>query len=248
MTRIAIISDIHANIDALEAVLKHIESVGVDMTICLGDIVGYGPCPGDCLKIIREREIQTVMGNHDEYVTLLMDPRVEKLREEIRQAVEWTQAQLSMDDLKWLSKLPMSMEADDFSILHASFSPIRWAYCMDESTFKTNFKYQKPQLAFCGHSHSPLIAYDLGEHEPMVDYIRDSSYKTKIPTDKKVMVNVGSVGQPRDRNPKACVAFYELESKLLWLDRVEYDTEKAQKRFEEAGLPQRFAERILIGR
>lgn len=244
MTRIAIISDIHANIDAFSAVLSHIDKVGVDMIVCLGDIVGYGPCPSECLRIIREREIQTVMGNHDEYVTLLMDPRVERLRPEIRQVVEWTQEKLSMDDLKWLSRLPMAMEADDFTVLHASFAPTRWAYCLDERTFQLNFKYQEAMLAFCGHSHSPLIAYEMPNGEPNVDYIR----KTVIPTDLKTMVNVGSVGQPRDRDPRSCVVFYELESRELRLDRVEYDIEAAKAKFEKAGLPKRFGERITVGR
>ena len=151
MTRIAFISDIHSNIDALEAALAHIDKTGADMTLCLGDIVGYGPCPAECLHEIQKREIQCVMGNHDEYVTLLMDPRVEKLRPDIRQVVEWTQMQLSMDDLKWLSKLPMRMEADEFSILHSSFAPARWSYCLDERTFLINFMHQECQLAFCGH-------------------------------------------------------------------------------------------------
>ncbi len=245
MSRIAFISDIHSNILALNAVLKHIDTVGVDNIICLGDIVGYGPWPAECIQTIRERNIPTVMGNHDEYVTLLMDPRVEQLREEIRQAVEWTQANLSMDDLYWLSKLPMRIDADYFEVLHGSYFPTRWAYCLDEATFQANFKFQTPQLAFCGHSHSPLIAFDQGEGEqPLVDYIR----KCTIPEDHKVMVNVGSVGQPRDRNPRACVVFYELETRELWLDRVEYDANAVCKKIYEAGLPKRFGDRLLVGR
>lgn len=244
MTRIAIISDIHGNLDAFQAVLADIEKTGVDMILCLGDVVGYGPCPKECLKIVRDREIQTVMGNHDEYVTLLMDPRVEKLRPEIRQVVEWTQEQLSMDELKWLAKLPMEMAADEFSILHASFVPVRWGYCLDERTFGNNFKYQAPMLAFCGHSHSPLIAYDIPGSDPELDYIR----KTVLPVDRKIMVNVGSVGQPRDHDPRSCVVYYELETRTLWMNRVPYDTEAARQRFIDAGLPQHFGDRILVGR
>ncbi len=249
MTRVAIISDIHSNIDAFKTVLEHIDKVGVDMTICLGDIVGYGPCPNECLQLVHDREIPCVMGNHDEYVTLLMDPRVEKLRPEIRQAVEWTQGQISMSDLKWLSKLPMRMDADVFEILHASYSPVRWAYCMDEDTFATNFKHQTSMLAFCGHSHAPLIAFDVPDAEkPLVDYIRGLSHKMTLPKDQKIMVNVGSVGQPRDHDPRSCVVFYEVEARQIWLDRVPYDTKVAKQRFEAAGLPQKFADRILIGK
>ena len=249
MTRVAFISDIHSNIDAFQAVLGQIDKVGVDMIICLGDIVGYGPCPNECLQIIHDREIPSVMGNHDEYVTLLMDPRVERLRPEIRQAVEWTQGQISMNDLKWLSKLPMQMDAEVFEILHASFSPMRWAYCMDEATFATNFQNQTAMLAFCGHSHSPLIGIDEPDSpQPLVDFIKGPSHKMTLPKDKKIMVNVGSVGQPRDHDPRACVVFYEVEPRLLWLERVPYDTKAAKQRFEAAGLPQKFADRILIGK
>ncbi len=245
MSRVAFISDIHSNLPALNAVLKHIDTVGADTIVCLGDIVGYGPWPAECVRIIREREIQTVMGNHDEYVTLLMDPHVAALREEIRIAVEWTQEHLSMDDLYWLSNLPMQMEADDFLILHASNSPVRWAYCLDEKTFQHNFQFQTKQLAFCGHSHSPLIGFEqLGKDEPLVDYIR----RMEVPTDRKVMVNVGSVGQPRDRNPRACVVFFELETREIWLDRVEYDTEAVKKKVYEVGLPKKFGDRVMVGR
>ncbi len=245
MTRIAFISDIHSNIDALLAVFAHIEKVGADVTLCLGDIVGYGPCPSECLHEIQNREIQCVLGNHDEYVTLLMDPRVEKLRPDIKQVVEWTQMQLSMDDLKWLSKLPMQMAADDFSILHSSFAPTRWSYCIDERTFLINFIHQPCQLAFCGHSHSPLLGMDMAPNEPQLDFYEKPKV---IPTDRKVMVNVGSVGQPRDRNPKACVVFYEMETRQVRLDRVPYDTEKAKERFIAAKLPERFGQRICMGK
>ena len=249
MTKLAIISDIHSNIDAFEAVLAHIDEKGADMIINLGDIVGYGPAPVECMDLIHKREIQSVLGNHDEYVTLIMDPRVEKLREDIRTVVEWTQSQLSMEDLKWLSKLPMRMDAEYFEILHASYAPVRWSYCLDENTFAINFKFQEPMLAFCGHSHSPLIALDNGEEsKPLVDYIRGESHKIKLPEDRKIMVNVGSVGQPRDRDPRACVVFYELEQRELWLDRVPYDLEKAKERFVKAELPERFGERILLGK
>ena len=249
MTRVAFISDIHSNIDAFKAVLGQIDKVGVDMIICLGDIVGYGPCPNECLQIIHDREIPCVMGNHDEYVTLLMDPRVEKLRPEIRQAVEWTQGQISMNDLKWLSKLPMQMDAEVFEILHASYSPLRWAYCIDEASFATNFQNQTSMLAFCGHSHSPLIGFDLpDEAQPLVDFIRGPSHKMILPKEQKIMVNVGSVGQPRDHDPRSCVVFYEVEQRQLWLERVPYDTKAAKQRFEAAGLPQKFADRILVGK
>ena len=245
MIRVAFISDIHGNIDAFQSVLARIDQVGVDMTLCLGDIVGYGPAPAECIALIREREIPTVLGNHDEYVTLIDDPHVKALRPEIQQAIEWTQMHLSMDDLKWLSQLPRVIDAESFAMIHSSFSAkSRWAYCVDEHTFMDNFKHQTYELAFCGHSHQPLIGYDQTPELPMVDFIRDVT----LPTEGKIMVNVGSVGQPRDRNPKSCVVFYEVENRHLWLERVEYDLKSAYKRFAQAKLPPRFGDRIMLGK
>jgi len=244
MTKIGFISDIHGNIDALQAVLTRLEQCGCGMVFCLGDIVGYGAGPSECIKLIREREIPAVMGNHDEYVTLLMDPGVEKLREDVRQAIYWTQSNLSMDDLRWLASLPMRIETEEFTVLHASFHTVKWAYCLDEATFTANFKLQTMPLAFCGHSHSPLLGIEVPDDTPYVDYIR----KTIIKPDLKYMINVGSVGQPRDRDPRASAVTYNLESRELELLRVEYDIAAAQARIRAAGLPEKFAVRLQEGR
>ncbi len=245
MTRIAFISDIHANLEALQAVMEDIKKQGADMTICLGDIVGYGPDPQACVDIIRENEIQTVMGNHDEYVTLLMDPRVDRLREEVRSSVEWTQSRLTMDSLTWLSKLPYAMEADEFSITHGSYEEgNHFAYCKDEETFERNFEGQTCQLAFCGHSHRPLIGVRRDDGKVFVDYIREGS----VPSMGKVMVNVGSVGQPRDENPRACVVYYDYESRDIKLSRVEYDVKTTMQKILKSPLAERFAKRLEVGK
>jgi len=243
MTKIGFISDIHGNVEALQAVLAKLDQLGCDKIFSLGDIVGYGANPSECIKIIRERGLPAVMGNHDEYVTLLMDPGVEKLREEIQQAIYWTQNNLSMDELRWLANLPMRIETDDFTVLHASFHTIRWAYCLDEATFAANFKQQNVYLAFCGHSHSPLLGMEVPNETPYVDYIR----KTVLKPGLKYMINVGSVGQPRDRDPRACAVIYDLESNELELLRIEYDIAAAQAKIRAAGLPEKFAIRLQEG-
>ncbi|MGI5922582.1 MAG: metallophosphoesterase family protein [Lentisphaeria bacterium] len=245
MTKLGFISDIHGNIDALEAVLARLDKEGCELILCLGDIVGYGAAPEQCVNLIREREMHCVLGNHDEYVTLLMDPRVERLRDEVRHSVAWTQAQLSMDNLKWLAKLSNQIDAELFGLCHGAYGPNPWAYCLDEETFKRNFQHQPCQLAFCGHSHKPLIAVDLPDRDlPMVDYIRHC----KVPEDNKVMINIGSVGQPRDNDPRACAVIYDADNRELQLIRVEYDIEAAQKKIRAASLPERFAARLAIGR
>ncbi len=245
MTKLGFISDIHSNIDALQAVLAALDKDGCELILCLGDIVGYGGAPEPCVNLIREREIPCVLGNHDEYVTLLMDPRVERLRADVRQSIEWTQAQLSMDNLKWLSKLTNHIDAEIFSLCHGAFGPNPWAYCMDERTFKRNFEFQPCQLGFCGHSHAPLIAVELPDHElPMVDYIRHC----KVPEDSKVMINIGSVGQPRDSDPRASSVTYDTDTRELHLLRVEYNIEAAQEKIRAAGLAEKFASRLAVGK
>lgn len=245
MTKIAFISDIHGNFTALQAVMAALKGEACDLTLCLGDIVGYGPCPRECVDYIRQNNIQTVLGNHDEYVTLLMDPRLDRLREDIRVAIEWTQSQLSMDALKWLAQLPFEMAADDyFTFIHGSFAPGKWGYCLDEGTFAANFKYQTAKLAFCGHNHSPLVGIDRPGAMPVVDYIRHC----KLPDEEKIMVNVGSVGQPRDRDPRACAVTYVVETRELKLHRIEYDIAAVQEKIRAAGLPEKFAQRLEVGR
>lgn len=128
--------------------------------------------------------------------------------------------------------------------LHSSFAHGRWAYCMDEASFAANFLQQPCQLAFCGHSHSPLIGIDMPNAQPFVDFIRPYT----LPTDHKIMVNVGSVGQPRDHDPRACACTYVLETRQLELIREPYDIEMAQNKIYMARLPEKFATRLEVGR
>ncbi|MFA6928863.1 MAG: metallophosphoesterase family protein [Lentisphaeria bacterium] len=244
MTKIAFISDIHGNLEAFQAILAQLDEVSCDQIICLGDVVGYGANPTECIRIIQERKIVTAMGNHDEYVTLLMDPKLDRLRAEVRDAILWTQSHLSMEDLRWLSKLPMRIVTAEFTAMHGSFVPVPWAYCLDENTFAANFKYQEVRLAFCGHSHSPLIGIEIPDELPYVDYIR----KTVIKDSDKVMINVGSVGQPRDNDPRSCAVIFEVETRTVEMLRIEYDVTSAQEKIRAAGLPERFAARLALGR
>lgn len=245
MTKIGFFSDVHGNYEALTAMLARLDREHCDALVCLGDIVGYGANPCECLHLLQERQIACVMGNHDEYVTMLMDPGVSRLREEIRQSIEWTQSQLSLDDLKWLSQLPMRVQLDeDFIALHSSFAGGRWPYCLDEQSFAANFARQPCQLAFCGHSHSPLIGIDVPGHMPFVDFIRPYT----IPRDHKVMVNVGAIGQPRDRDNRASACIYELESRHLEIIREPYDIVTAQNKIYMARLPERFGLRLQAGK
>ena len=245
MTKLGFFSDVHGNLEALTAILKRLDQLSCDLLVCLGDIVGYGANPSECIQIIRERDIPCVMGNHDEYASSYMTPSVARLRPEILQSIEWTQTQLSLEDRKWLAEQPMRLQlGEEIVALHSSFARGKWAYCLDEDTFAANFEHQECPLAFCGHSHSPLIGIDMPGHAPFVDFIRPYT----IPTDHRVMVNVGSVGQPRDRDPRACACLYEVEKRHLELIREPYDIETAQNKIYMARLPDKFGLRLAIGR
>lgn len=245
MTKIGFFSDVHGNLEALTAILKRLDQASCDMLVCLGDIVGYGANPAECLHIIQDREIPSVMGNHDEYASSYMTPANGRLRPEILASIEWTQKNLSVDDIRWLAELPMRLQlGDDMVALHSSFARGKWSYCLDEDSFAANFERQECPLAFCGHSHSPLIGIDMPGHAPFVDFIRPYT----VPTDHKVMVNVGSVGQPRDRDPRACACTYEVETRHLELIREPYDLEMAQNKIYMARLPEKFGLRLALGR
>jgi len=245
MTKVGFLSDIHANRAALDAVLATLDAQGCDLLICLGDIVGYGPSPAECVQTLRQRDIPCVLGNHDQYVTVLLNPRMEKLREDVRVSIEWTQAQLAMDDLKWLSQRPMRIDAEDFSVVHGAFGPKPWIYCASDRSLAHNFAYQDVALGFCGHSHIPLVARQHPETpSPLVDTLQTAT----LPEAPKTIVNVGSVGQPRDRDSRACCLTYEVESRAMQVFRVTYDLADTQARIRAAGLPGSFAERLPLGR
>jgi predicted phosphodiesterase len=244
MTKVGLLSDIHANYAALQAVLGKLDGEGCTVIICLGDIVGYGPSPVECIRAVRDRQMPCVLGNHDQYATMLLNSRMEKLREDIKTSIEWTQTQLSMDDLKWLSQRPMRLAAEDFSLVHGAFGPKPWIYCANEKSLLHNFAHQDVPLAFCGHSHVPLLALDRGEMAPVIDYLQ----AMVVPDAQKVMINIGSVGQPRDRDPRASCVTYVLETREVQLFRVAYDIADTQARIRAAGLPEAFAARLEQGR
>jgi len=244
MSKIGVIGDIHANLTALNAVLEVLDREGCDSLVCTGDVVGYGPSPGECIRIVRDRAIPCVLGNHDHYVTLIMDPRLEKLRETIRRSIEWTQGVLPMSDLKWLAQLPKRLDLDGFSLVHDAFGPKRWVYLTDERTLTYNFAHQDVPLAFCGHSHQPMLAHTRPEQPPVLTYLKS----TRLPSADKVIINAGSVGQPRDKDPRAACGIYDTDERSIRLIRVVYDIEETQALMRQASLPEPFVLRLTVGR
>lgn len=245
MNKIGLFSDVHANLAALTAVIDYLDDAGCDTLICGGDTVGYGPQPVECVHLLRERQIPCVLGNHDHYVTLVMDPRLERLREDVRVTILWSQEQMPMADLRWIAQLPRQLDFDGFGVVHGAFGPKQWLYLTNEPSVAYNFKYQDVKLGFCGHSHVPLMATLLPEGVPVISYLKGA---VPILPDAKTIVNVGSVGQPRDYDPRAMCVIYDVDEQTITPKRVPYDIEATQALMRAHDLPERSIIRIEMGR
>jgi predicted phosphodiesterase len=228
----AILGDIHANLEALEAVLQDANTQQCTHYACLGDIVGYNADPTECLDIVREMAMPCVKGNHDEYSStdhplLMLNPRAAA-------AVIWTRQQLSETNKQWLRELKYIRLVGSFSIVHATLdSPGKWGYVFDKLDAAASFNYQNTAVCFFGHTHLPKT------------FIRDrvvsgGSYsKFEVESGQKYFVNVGSVGEPRDGDPRAAYVTYNLAEGSIELRRVPYDVEKSEAKLKASGLPAR---------
>jgi predicted phosphodiesterase len=239
--RYAVIADIHANLEALEVVLNDAKEQKCTHYCCVGDVVGYNANPKECLDIIRSMGMPVVKGNHDEYCSSEED--LEGFNPHAAEAVNWTRKQLSPDDRKWLRELKYIRLVASFTMVHATLDgPQRWGYVFDKLAAAASFTYQNTGVCFFGHTHVPLA------------FVRDSMVrggtysKFRVEPGKKYFVNVCAVGQPRDGNPKAGYVVYDLDEQSIELRRVDYDIPKAQKKILEAGLPQRLADRLAVGK
>ena len=237
--RYAILADIHANLYALNAVLDDSKAQHCTHYACLGDIVGYGTYPNECVKIIRDMDMPCVKGNFDEYCSL--DTSMEKFPSHIAKMVEWTRSQLNKADREWLNNLPLVADIEGFKLVHATLdSPQRWGYVFNRLDAEASFPHQETTVCFFGHTHVPMAFVRKPSASGRSLIIHGNTFsKFQFNPAKKYMVNPGSVGQPRDYNPKAAYATYDLDSQTVELRRVDYDVGAAQRDVEEAGLPPR---------
>jgi predicted phosphodiesterase len=237
----AVIADIHANLEALRVVLEDAKKQNCTHYVCLGDLVGYNANPKECLDIIRDTGMPCVKGNHDEYCS--SETNLEGFNPHAAEAIQWTRQQLTEEDRQWLKELKYIRLVASFQIVHATLDgPQRWGYVFDRLAAAASFTYQNTAVCFFGHTHVPVA------------FIRDSvvrggTYsKFKIEPGRKYFVNVGSVGQPRDGNPKAAYAIYDMDEGSVELRRLDYDISAAQAKIMAAGLPPRLAERLALGK
>jgi predicted phosphodiesterase len=242
--RYALLGDIHGNTEALETVLANVRSENVDRVVCLGDIVGYGAEPAKCLEIIRDLKCDVIAGNHDWAAVGKLS--IDQFNAYAKAAALWTRDQLSQDHKDFLAALPLTITYDEFAVAHGTFhQPEAFNYIQTVFDAQQSFAALKKlgaNLGFLGHSHVPVGFFDT---DP-ITYTLDQ----EIPVDEEmaVIVNAGSVGQPRDENNKASWAMLDTETKLVTIKRVEYDIDGAAAKIRQVGLPEILALRLYQGK
>lgn len=240
--RILVISDIHANLAAFKAVLADAEGQW-EQIWCLGDIVGYGPNPNECVSLLREQNHISLSGNHDWAALDKLD--ISSFNRVARLAVTWTKNQLTPESIEYLNALPAHMEQPLFTLAHASPRQPVWEYILDAETAAVNFDYFKTAYCLVGHTHVPII-YEADEDK----YVsaRAPNYDAPLQlTNHRCIINPGSVGQPRDANPDAAYALLDTESLVWQHKRSPYPITKTQALMRENKMPDRLIERLSYG-
>ena len=272
MPKIAILSDIHANYDALSVVLEKCREIEVDQYVSLGDIVGYNAEPLKCLEAIQALGCKAmVFGNHD-YYAASGDTEASGFNRNARLAIQWTREQLSPEQRNWLIQMPEDLRLPQWSmtLVHATLdTPTNWGYVFDSHHAGNNFAYQRTVLCFCGHSHVPIAfcrkpmslnnersidvipGWNFSTVDPQFDH--DFTLADELPVEyrsggaHKYLFNVGSIGQPRNGDPRASFAVVDTAAHVVTRYRLPYNIAVAQEKILAAGLPDRLAERIALG-
>ena len=259
--RVLILSDIHANLIALETVLAAADGQ-YDAVWCLGDVVGYGPRPNECVELIRTKAALCVMGNHDWAVLGRPGVNVDDFNPQARQAVMWTRAQLLPENRAYLDSLPArpihAPDLDRVLLTHASPREPVWEYILTPLTALENFAEFREPLCLVGHTHKPAIfRWRLeedegknGEAPATVHYLQPAEGVTvQLETSplQRLILNPGSVGQPRDNDARAAYAFLDTEQLTWRQERTAYPIELTQSQMREAGLPKRLVDRLSFG-
>jgi len=242
--RIGVVSDVHANLEALQAVLAHLEEQSPDAIVCLGDFVGYGPDPNPCVERLRSRVDAAVLGNHDQ--AAIGGRPIDDFNLFAQAAITWTRDVLSAGTRAFLTSLPVRAEIEGILLVHGSPRQPVEEYIMDTRTARASFVAQSFAVAFVGHTHQPAVFVE-SRHRvsargllPEVPLVLEPS--------RRYIVNVGSVGQPRDGDPRAAYVVADTEARTVTLFRVPYPIEETQRKMDAAGLPVPLIERLALGR
>ena len=244
--RYGILSDIHGNLEALDAVLEVLAEERVDRYLCLGDIVGYGASPNACLDRVIGLTTDVIAGNHDHAAIGKLD--IAAFNRDAAEAALWTRRQLAPEGRRYLADLPYTRQIGDLYAVHASpDNPAAWHYLTSLGRVIEGFGALPGGITVCvlGHTHSPGIF----EWSAVGDRCGEIPARTHLMVpENRYIVNVGSVGQPRDGDPRAAYCVFDTWERRLDIKRVPYDVETAQQKIRSAGLPDMLAERLALGR
>lgn len=242
--RYGILGDIHANLTALNAVLEFAEAQGVEQLVSVGDVVGYGAAPQACIHRLQEQGAVVVLGNHDAACVGLIETGF--FNPYARAAVEWTQRQLSKADREWLRNLPYTRSLEHCEVAHGTIaSPELFDYLLSPTDAEPSLESMQLPVGFVGHTHIPIAVLRFEDEPDRTAYTTDRWID--LSNKSKALINVGSVGQPRDEDPRTAIAIFDAEDLVYELHRLEYDIEAEARRIREAGLPTVLADRLFLG-
>lgn len=244
--RFGIFTDVHSNLEALDAVLAHFKKERIQSFICLGDLVGYGPNPNECIqRVLSLKKVQVIAGNHDYAVVGLKE--LTWFNDLASRSLVWTKRHLTEENRNYLMRLPRLIDHSLFTLAHGSPRDPIDEYLLTPRQYLDNVEYFKTAVCFIGHTHLPCVFYadSLGiiQHKPLSD-----GEVFKIDSLGHTIVNAGSVGQPRDGDNRASCAIYDSESKEVTMIRCSYDIEAVQQKMRHASLPLYLIERLSYGR
>ncbi len=244
--RLMVFSDIHGNLEALQSVVKDAAKHNVHRSICLGDLVGYGPFPNECVELVRSlKNCRCLAGNHD--VAALWETSPYGMSSSAKEAILWTMEQLSDENKKYLAELPDRLDLFNMTFVHANpYNPRGWRYVMDQKYALRSFSATRCRYLFIGHSHRPLLI--TRKHFFSIDLQTVSGPREiRVKDKKRRIINCGSVGQPRDKDPRSCYLIFDTRKQVLEFYRVPYDAEKTAQAIRSAHLPSALSRRLLKG-
>ncbi len=242
--RYAILGDIHSNLAALESVLEALEDEVIDQILQVGDVVGYGAAPAEVITALRDRDAIVVKGNHDAACVGELDTRL--FNANAKAAVDYTRERLSREDLQWLADLPLVHGTDHCVVAHGTLpDPDRFEYIQSTAEADPSLDALDRPVAFLGHTHVPVTIMRLIESPGRTSYTID--HEVNLEETTVALVNVGSVGQPRDEDCRAAFAIYDTATQRVELRRIDYDIEREADRIVRAGLPKMLADRLFLG-
>ena len=241
--RALIVADVHSNVEAFQSVIRNADSRGgFDQLWSVGDVVGYGPSPSECIALMQRYDARGIAGNHD--LACVGNLNFESFNPDATSAVLWTTEQLSEEDIEYLSGLPTRSEIEDFTVVHGSPRDPAFEYLVTPEVAAANFSHFDTKRCLVGHSHRSFICRPDGDGAVFDEFPLDEGVSLG---DDRVIVNPGAVGQPRDGDNRASYAIYDSDTREVFHHRAKYDIPAVQQKMSEAGLPRYLVERIAFG-